>query len=108
MAASTTVKIDVLEPMPSAIVVIAIKEKPGRLMRLRTAYRKSWINRCIISPSFVPQCHQWIDFRCASRGQITRKQRDRDQKPGNRRKGDGIGGTRLIKQTDDEPGRQPR
>ena len=40
-AASTTVKMAVLDPMPSASVITAIKVKPGRLAMVRIAYRKS-------------------------------------------------------------------
>src|ERR1700682_1252848 len=47
----------------------------------------------------VPQCHQRIDFRRAARGNVSRDQRYRNQQPGNKNEGQGIGGAYSVEQT---------
>src|SRR4029077_15280888 len=57
--ASTTLKITVVAPMPSAIVITAINANAGALRSCRRANLKSFI-------SFAPESLEWIDFRSAS------------------------------------------
>src|SRR5262249_48576811 len=69
-AASTTVKIAVVAPMPSAIVITAMKVNPGDFRSWRRANLRSFI-------SFGAQCSNWINV-CGTPGrEQTCDQRDR-------------------------------
>src|SRR5437763_8647626 len=81
--ASTTLKIAVHAPMPSASESTAAAVKPGRVRNMRAAYLKSCHNRFIAeASSFVSQSDHRIDFGGAARGQITGQQRNRKQRGG--------------------------
>src|SRR6266511_2033646 len=81
--ASTTLKMAVLAPMPSAKVTTAMSAKIGFFTSIRKPKRKSCNSEFITSPylstvpSLVTQRHQRIDFRCSSAGYVAGNQRHR-------------------------------
>ena len=77
--ASTTVKIAVVAPMPSAIVITAVKVNPGDFQSWRRANLKSFM-------SFGPQCLNWINVCGTPGGEQTCNQCNRCKQNGRARK----------------------
>src|SRR5438046_7757251 len=78
--ASTTLKMAVQAPMPSASESTAAAVKPGRARNTRAAYLRSCHSLFIAQPSsFISQRDHRIDLRRAARRDVAGDERDERQ-----------------------------
>src|SRR5215467_10438004 len=89
---STTPKIAVVAPIPSARVRTVTSVNAGDLRSWRSANFRSFI-------SFGTQCFNWIDQSCPAGRQQTGYERNRDQNQCDRKHRRQIGGADSKKQT---------
>src|SRR5256885_1551992 len=97
--ASTTLKIAVHAPMPSASESTAAAVKPGRVRNMRAAYLRSCHSLFIAQPSsFVSQCHHRIDLRGASGRHVAGQEGDAYEQQRDEREDGRVGGADAIEQ----------
>src|SRR5690348_2280718 len=100
--ASTTEKIAVFAPIPSARVSTATAANTGDLRRERKAYRTSWEIPFMI-PSLFPQGRHGRGLRGPASRQEARERGDGDHQPDRRRDRRGVVRAHLEEEAREEP-----